>query len=145
MKTRLELRTQELDNIGRNRIDLNFSETQNVDTLTRRIENYQLVLSIIDKINNLKYSKVEASGYAHSCYTNPFINDGILDVSFSYNMPIKNDLKASKEFLKNEILKAEKIIEYWKDVPINVSALREQGRLYFRNDEGKFKKVPCKG
>ena len=42
-------------------------------------------------------------------------------------------------------IKAEKIIEYWKDVPINVSALREQGRLYFRNDEGKFKKVPCKG
>jgi len=138
MKTRKELRDEELIEIGSNDIDVTTTGFVNVDDMTSRLKTYTFMIETIDRIISLKYATTKVSECIYTMYTCPDLKNGILYYSFIENLPEFVSLAETKSVIETRIIKLKEKISYWTTPIIDLEKLKREGKLFTQDSDGGF-------
>ena len=138
MKTRKELRDDELNSIGSNDIDITTTGFVNVGEMKRRLKGYTFMAETIDRITSFKYATTKVSAHIYTMYTCPDLSDGILYYSFIENLPEFVSLAETKSVIETRIIKLKEKISYWTTPIIDLEKLKREGKLFTQDSDGGF-------
>lgn len=139
------MRDEEIKAVGNHSIDIVNIEyiMDNPSALEKSRDLLKNIAGVIDTIRTCKYAKVRhCNNNNYTFHCSGHYDTGIVNISTRYRVPMegRSNLDSYEKWIRNCLKIVEERINYWESPDIDLEKLMEEGRLYYRDEKGRYRK-----